>query len=127
VVNQFDRFVAIDTIHVNGRLTLGENIADLGGLVVAWDAWKRASAGRPAQATIDGYTPEQRFFMGYAQSWREKTRPERLRVLAITDPHAPEHWRVNGPVANMPEFARAFRCRAGDPMVQPDSLRAVIW
>ncbi|HEV2104924.1 MAG TPA: M13 family metallopeptidase [Candidatus Eisenbacteria bacterium] len=127
VVDQFDRFVAVDTIHVNGRLTLGENIADLGGLVVAWDAWHRATAKSPPQPVIDGYTPEQRFFLGYAQSWREKTRPERARLLAITDPHAPEKWRVNGPVANLPEFAQAFHCHAGDPMVQPDSLRAVIW
>jgi putative endopeptidase len=127
VVNQFNQFVAIDTIHVNGKLTLGENIADLGGLIVAWDAWKKAAAAHPQAPRIDGYTPEQRFFMGYAQSWRDKRRPERMRVAAITDPHAPEKWRVNGPVANMPEFAAAFGCKQGDPMVQPDSLRAVIW
>lgn len=127
VVDQFNRFVAVDTLHVNGELTLGENIADLGGLVVAWDAWHLATAGRPAQPVIDGYTPEQRFFMGYAQSWRNKLRPERLRVLIATNPHAPEKWRVNGPVANMPEFAQAFHCRLGDPEVQPEDQRAVIW
>jgi putative endopeptidase len=127
VVNQFNQFVAIDTIHVNGKLTLGENIADLGGLIVAWDAWRKAAAAKPQAPLIDGYTPEQRFFMGYAQSWREKRRPERARVLAVTDPHAPEKWRVNGPVANLPEFAKAFGCKPGDPMVQPDTLRAVIW
>jgi endothelin-converting enzyme/putative endopeptidase len=127
VSDQFDRFVAIDTLHVNGALTLGENIADLGGLVVAWDAWKRSIAGKAPQPVIDGYTPEQRFFLGYAQSWREKTRPERARVLVTVDPHAPERWRVNGPLANVPEFAKAFGCKPGDAMVRPDSLRAVIW
>jgi putative endopeptidase len=127
VSDQFDGFVAVDTLHVNGKLTLGENIADLGGLVVAWDAWRAAAAKQPQPARIDGYTPEQRFFLGYAQSWREKTRPERLRMLIATDPHAPEYWRVNGPLANLPEFAKAFGCKAGDPMVRPDSLRAQIW
>ncbi|HET7225940.1 MAG TPA: M13 family metallopeptidase [Candidatus Eisenbacteria bacterium] len=127
VVDEYNGFVAVDTFHVNGRLTLGENIADLGGLVVAWDAWQRARVGKPPQPVIDGYTPEQRFFLGYAQSWREKTRPERARVLAVTDPHSPEKWRVNGVVMNMPEFARAFGCKQGDPMVLPDEQRAVIW
>jgi putative endopeptidase len=127
VSDQFDGFVAVDTLHVNGKLTLGENIADLGGLVVAWDAWRAAAARQAPQPNIDGYTPEQRFFLGYAQSWREKTRPERLRMLIATDPHAPEYWRVNGPLANLPEFAKAFGCKAGDAMVRPDSLRAQIW
>ncbi len=127
VVDEFNHFVAIDTMHVNGQLTLGENIADLGGLVVAWDAWQRARAGKAAQPVIDGYTPEQRFFLGYAQSWREKRRPERMRVLAVTDPHSPERWRVNGPLMNMPEFAKAFGCKAGDAMVLPEDKRAVIW
>ncbi|HTR97597.1 MAG TPA: M13 family metallopeptidase [Candidatus Acidoferrales bacterium] len=127
MVAQFNGFVAVDTLHVNGQLTLGENIADLGGLVVAWDAWQKVRAAHPQEGLIDGYTPEQRFFLGYAQSWREKTRPERQRMLALTNPHAPEKWRVNGPLADLPEFARAFGCHAGDPMVQPDSLRVVIW
>jgi putative endopeptidase len=127
VADQFNQFVAIDTIHVNGQLTMGENIADLGGLVVAWDAWQHSKEGKPSQPIIDGYTPEQRFFLGYGQSWREKTRPERARVLAAVDPHSPEKWRVNGPLANVPEFAQAFHCKAGDAMVRPDSLRAQIW
>ncbi len=117
VVQQFNSYVAVDTLHINGKLTLGENIADLGGLVIAYEAFEKSRAGKPA-TMVDGLTPEQRFFIAYAQSWRWIWRPERTR---------PPKWRTNGPLENMPEFAKAFGCRAGDPMVRPDSLRAVIW
>ncbi len=127
MVKQFDGYVQVDTIHVNGRLTLGENIADYGGLLTAYDALERALArdGRPGP--IDGFTPEQRFFLGYAQSWRVHYRPEALRNRVMVDPHAPEHWRVNGPLSDMAAFARAFGCKPGDAMVRPDSLVPHIW
>src|SRR5881397_1168251 len=124
VSSQFDGYVAVDTVHVNGKLTLGENIADLGGLTVAFRALQKAQAGKPRPALIDGYTPEQRFFLAWAQVWREKTRPERIRTLVQTDPHSPGRWRVNGPLSNMPDFAKAWGCKSSDRMVRADSLRA---
>ena len=127
VIEQFDGYVAVDTLHVNGRLTTGENIADLGGLTVAYAAFQKSLAGRPRPAPVDGFTPEQRFFLGWAQVWRENTRPEAMRTQVQTDPHSPPLWRVNGPLSNLPEFARAFGCKAGDAMVRPDSLRTQIW
>jgi predicted metalloendopeptidase len=127
VVTQFNGYVAIDTLHVNGELTLGENIADLGGLMIAYDAFERSLAGKPRPAPVDGFTAEQRFFLGYAQGWRSVTRPETARLRALTNPHSPPYWRVNGPVSNNPAFARAFGCKQGDPMVRPDSVRAEVW
>jgi predicted metalloendopeptidase len=127
VVDQYDGYVAVDSLRVNGKLTLGENIADLGGIQLAYDAWKLSLKGKPAPQTIDGFTPEQRFYLSYAQSWRRKMRPEFLRTMVQTDPHSPAMWRVNGPLSNDPEFRRAFNCKAGDPMVRPDELRAEIW
>ena len=127
VVDQFDGYVQVDTFHVNGRLTLGENIADYGGLLTAYDALERALQrdGRPG--LIDGFTPEQRFFLGYAQSWRVHTRPEALRNRVTVDPHAPERWRVNGPLSNMAAFAAAFGCKPGDAMVRPPESVPHIW
>jgi putative endopeptidase len=127
VVRQFNGYVQVDTLHVNGRLTLGENIADYGGLLTGYDALGRAVArdGRPG--LIDGYSPEQRFFLSYAQSWRVQTRAASLRTRVTVDPHAPERWRVNGPLSNMPAFAQAFGCRPGDPMVRPQELVPQIW
>ncbi|MEP6905189.1 MAG: M13 family metallopeptidase, partial [Gemmatimonadales bacterium] len=127
VVNQFDSYVQVDTAHVNGKLTLGENLADFGGLVTAYDALERALDRIGTREIIDGYTPEQRFFIAYAQSWRQHTRPEQLRSRVMTDPHAPAEWRTNGPVSNMPQFAAAFRCNTGDPMVRPTELIPHIW
>jgi putative endopeptidase len=128
VSDQFDRYTIIDSAtHVNGKLTLGENIADLGGLTIAYAAFQKSLAGKPRPAKIDGFTPEQRFFLSWAQVWRESSRPEAARVQVNTNPHAPARWRVNGPLSNMPEFARAFSCAPGDPMVRGDSLRAQIW
>ena len=95
-------------------LTLGENIADIGGLTIAYHAWKRSLKGKPEPATVDGLTPDQRFFIGYAQVWRSKTRPEALRTQVLTNPHSPAQWRVNGAVADMPEFHRAFGCEEED-------------
>jgi putative endopeptidase len=127
VADQFSGYVAVDTLHVNGRLTLGENLADYGGLLTAYDALQKALArdGRPG--LIDGFTPEQRFFIAYAQSWRSHRRPEAVRSQIAVDPHAPEAWRANGPLMNMPQFAAAFGCRPGDPMVRPANLIPKIW
>jgi putative endopeptidase len=128
VSDQFDAYTVVDSAtHVNGKLTLGENIADLGGLTVAYAALEKSLAGKPRPAKIDGFTPEQRFFLSWAQVWRERMRPEQQRLLVNTNPHAPAKWRVDGPLSNMPEFAKAFGCQPGDPMVRPDSVRAQIW
>lgn len=127
VNNQFGAYTVLDTVRVNGPLTLGENIADLGGLSVAYAALQKAMAEKGRPGLIDGFTPEQRFFLAWAQIWRQNIRPEALRQRILTDPHSPGVWRTNGPVANMPEFAQAFGCKPGDPMVRADSVRAVIW
>ena len=128
VVAQFDAYTIVDTAtHVNGKLTLGENIADLGGLKVAYIALQRAlsKSGRPAN--IDGFTPEQRFFLGWAQVWRTLQRDESAKVQVASDPHSPAKWRVNGPLSNMTEFKNAWGCKDGDPMVRKDALKARIW
>ena len=126
VVAQYDAYVAVDTVHVNGRLTLGENIADLGGVTLSYYALQRSLRGRP-RTLIDGLTPEQRFFISWAQNWRDNSSQARLRTMVRTDPHSPSRWRVIGPLSNLPEFARAFDCRPGDPMVRPDSVRVELW
>lgn len=127
VVKQFDGYIAVDSLHLNGKLTLGENIADLGGLKIAYAALQQALAGKPRPPLMDGFTPEQRFFLAWAQVWRQQNRPENARVRVATDPHSSPKWRVNGPLSNLPEFARAFGCKSGDAMVRPDSVRAEIW
>lgn len=127
MVDQFNSYVQVDTIHVNGKLTLGENIADYGGLLTAYDAMERALNRSGQRQLVEGFTPEQRFFIGYAQSWRENTRPERLRSRVLTDPHAPAYWRTNGPLSDMTAFAQAFGCKPGDAMVRPASLVPQIW
>ncbi|HWZ59681.1 MAG TPA: M13 family metallopeptidase [Gemmatimonadaceae bacterium] len=126
VATQFDGYVAVDSVHVNGKLTLGEDIADLGGVKIAYAAMERALAGKP-RTKIGGFTPEQRFFLSWGQIWRQNIRPAFARTLALTDPHAPSHWRVNGPLSNLPEFAAAWGCKPGDPMVRPPEVRAEIW
>ena len=130
VVDQFNGYTVVDSVsHVNGRQTLGENIADLGGLTVAYYAMEKALAAKPASARnkIDGFTQEQRFFLAWAQIWRGLSRPEAQLQQIKSDAHSPGKWRVNGPLSNMPEFAKAWGCKEGDPMVRPDSLRARIW
>jgi len=126
VVDQYSGYVAVDTLHVNGKLTLGENIADIGGLTIAYHAWKKSLKGKPAPV-IDGLTGEQRFFLGHAQGWRRKLRPEMVRTVTLSDPHSPAVWRVNGPLSVMPEFAAAFHCKDGDPMMRPEKDRPSIW
>ena len=124
---QYDGYIAVDTFHVNGHLTLGENIADYGGALTAYDALERALQrdGRPG--LIEGYTPEQRYFIAFAQSFRSHSRPESMKLRVTVDPHSPERWRVNGPLSNMEAFAKAFGCKSGDPMVRPDSVVPRIW
>ena len=128
VATQFDAYTVVDSAtHVNGRLTLGESIADLGGLKVAYAAFQHALAGKPRPPAIDGFTPEQRFFLAWAQIWRAKATPQYLRNQVVVDPHAPARWRGMGPLSNLKEFAEAWGCKTGDPMVRADSLRATIW
>ncbi len=127
VASQFDSYTVLDSVHVNGKLTLGENLADLGGLSISYAALEKALAQKGRPANIDGFTPEQRFFLAYAQIWRANTTPEAVRLRINTDPHSPGEWRTNGPISNMPQFAAAFGCKPGDPMVRPESVRPVIW
>ncbi len=131
VVNEFDSFVAADDLHVNGKLTLGENIADLGGLKLAFLAYlDRAQAtgvdlNQKGSAEYGNLTPEQQFFVAYGQGWCQNNRPEELRLRVQTDPHSPEEFRVNGVVVNLPEFQKAFACKTGQPMAP--AKRCVIW
>jgi putative endopeptidase len=127
VVEQFNGYTVVDSVsHVNGRQTLGENIADLGGLTIAYYAMEKAIAGKP-HAKIDGFTPEQRFFLAWAQIWRGLSNDKAQLNQIKTDAHSPGKWRVDGPLSNMPEFKVAWGCKDGDPMVRPDNLRARIW
>jgi len=127
VERQFNEYIQVDTFHVNGKLTEGENIADWGGLLVGYGALQSRLARNGRPGLIEGYTPEQRYFIGYAQSWRVHVRPEQLRTRVTVDPHAPEQWRVNGPISNIPAFALAFGCKQGDPMVRPKDKVPSIW
>ena len=127
VVRQFDGYVAVDTLHINGRLTLGENIADLGGVAIAYAALEKSLAKHGRPGPIDGMTPEQRFFAAYARNWRQQSRPEAIRLRIATDSHSPGRFRCNGPLSNLPEFAQAFGAKDGDPMVRPADTRARIW
>ncbi len=132
VSDQYSAYVVIDDIHLNGKLTLGEDLADLGGLVLAYKAWTAAYAAEKKSSGAsdpkrDGFTPEQRFFLGYAQWDCANIRPETLRLRARTDEHSPPRFRINGVVTNMPEFARAFSCQPGQPMVKPASDVCVVW
>ncbi|MBA2078934.1 M13 family metallopeptidase [Rhodanobacter sp. PCA2] len=126
---QFDGYEALPGKHVNGRLTMGENIGDLGGLNAAYDALQMALAKNPAEAKskIDGYTQDQRFFLNWARVWRGSIRPEAQLTLLNTDPHAPAKFRAIGAPSNMPAFAQAFQCKAGDKMVRDGDRQVKIW
>ena len=124
VVDQYAQYPIVDDLRINSRLTLGEDVADLGGTILAWEAWKKAVAGQALEPK-DGLQPDQRFFVGFAQWVCENQRPEELRVSAATNPHSPGVWRINGVVANMPEFAEAFSCKPGQPMVRANVCK--IW
>jgi putative endopeptidase len=126
VVNQYNAFTVFDGIHVKGELTLGENLADIGGLAIAYDAFKMTKQGKDT-AKIDGFTSDQRFFLGFAQVWRLKDKEENMRVRLNTDPHSPEIFRVNGPAANFEPFYTAFNVKEGDKMYRKPEDRAKIW
>jgi len=124
VEEQYGRYVAIDDVKINSKLTLGEDVADLGGLLLAWLAWRDATRGQRL-VPIDGLTPEQRFFVGYGQSWCTNQRDEERRLRAVTDPHSPPRFRANGVAANLPEFRQAFGCKTGQPMAPATTCR--VW
>jgi len=126
LVEQYSRYAPLDSIFVNGELTLGENIGDLGGVCVAYDAYKISLNGKPAPI-IDGFTGDQRFFIGWAQIWCCKYRDEALRRCLLTDPHAPGEYRTNGPLIHIPAFYTAFGVKAGDKMYRPGNDRVKIW
>jgi putative endopeptidase len=126
LVDQFDEYAVVDGLHVNGRLTLGENIADLGGLKIAYEALLEALAGEDAPP-VDGFSPEERFFLSWATVWRTSYTDEYLRLIVNVDPHSPARARVNGPLSNLPAFAAAFAIPDTSPMVRPETARADIW
>jgi endothelin-converting enzyme/putative endopeptidase len=124
VVRQFGEYTVVDDVKVNGELTLGENIADLGGIKLAFAAYRAAAGASPRAA---GFTADQQFFLGLAQVWCGERRPELARMLAVVNPHSPPQHRVNGPLSNLPEFAAAFQCPAGSRMVRPPEKRCEVW
>jgi endothelin-converting enzyme/putative endopeptidase len=124
VVNQYAQYTIVDDIHINSKLTEGEDLADLGGTVLAYAAWKHATAGTKLESA-DGLTPDQRFFVGFAQWACQNERPESERARAVNNPHSPSEFRVDGVAANMPEFQAAFSCKAGQPMVRSPMCR--VW
>jgi putative endopeptidase len=126
IVKQFDGYVVVDSLHVNGSATQGENIADLGGMLLGWDAFMKTDEYKSGQS-IGGFTPSQRYFLGWALGWMNQLRPENLAVRVKTDVHAPSFLRVNGPVANLPQFYDAFGVKPGDKMYRADSVRVKIW
>ncbi|ARK13318.1 M13 family metallopeptidase [Fibrella sp. ES10-3-2-2] len=126
VVDQYNTYTVLDNLHLNGRLTLGENLADLGGITLAYQAFKLT---KQAQGTdkIDGFTPDQRFFLGFAQVWRIKVRDESERVGVATDPHSPAKFRVNGPLTNFAPFYTAFGVKPGQKLYKPETQQAQVW
>ncbi|TZF85888.1 M13 family metallopeptidase (plasmid) [Pedobacter sp. BS3] len=126
VVDQYNNYTVLNNLHVNGKLTLGENIADIGGLAIAYQAFKNTKQGQ-GNEKIDGLTPDQRFFLSFAQVWRVKRSDERVRMLINVDPHSPEMYRVNGPLSNMPEFYKAFNIKPGDKLYRDENQRVKIW
>ena len=124
ISTQYSNYTIIDDVKINGKLTLGEDVADLGGVLLAYMAWKQDTKNQKLQP-LDGLTPEQRFFVGYGQSWCGQSRDETKRLRATVDPHSPEKYRTNGVVSNLPEFQQAFHCKAGSPMVNQNRCR--VW
>jgi putative endopeptidase len=124
ISDQYSQYVVVDDVKINGKLTLGEDVADLGGLILAYMAWQDDTKGQTREP-IEGFTPVQRFFIAYGQSWCASTRDETKRLRATIDPHSPDKYRANGVVSNMPEFQEAFHCKAGSPMVRENRCR--VW
>ena len=126
VERQFSSFKVEEGLNQNGKLVLGESIADLGGLKIAYKAFQKSLAGKP-RTLVDGFTPEQRFFLGWAQVWGRNQTPQAMRLQVATDTHPLGRFRVNGPLSNMPEFAAAFSCQPGAPMARPETERCQVW
>jgi putative endopeptidase len=126
VVNQYNAFTVDDTIHVNGRLTLGENLADLGGLNTAYEAFKKTKEGHSTKK-IDGFTPDQRFFLSWAQVWRSSQLPDAAAQRILTDPHSPEQYRANAPITNIDAWYAAFNIKPGDKMYKKPEDRIKVW
>jgi putative endopeptidase len=126
VIDQYNKYTVLNDLHVNGELTQGENLADIGGLAIAYRAFKNTPQGK-GDTKIDGFTPDQRFFLSFGQVWRIKNRDERLRMRIGVDPHSPEMYRVNGPLSNMPEFYKAFNVKPGDKLYRDEADRVKVW
>ena len=126
VVEQYSKYTVLDSIHVNGKLTLGENLADLGGLAIAYAAFKNTSDGKSTKK-IDGFTPDQRFFLSWAQVWRMNVRPETAAQLILTDPHSPGDARTIGPVVNMDAWYEAFDVQPFDKLYVKPEDRIKVW
>ncbi len=126
IVDQFNTYYPLDSTHINGELTLGENIADFGGITVAYQAFSKTEQFKSAEA-IDGFTPQQRFFFGYARIWAGDYKEEAMRQQLLTNPHSPGKWRVNGTVVNVPQWYEAFGIKEGDKMFRAEGERPVIW
>jgi predicted metalloendopeptidase len=126
VVKQYDAYEPLPGLKIRGRQTLGENLADIGGLRISFEAWKLATAGKP-QPAAGGFTPEQRFFVAFAQGWRTNERPERLRLMVGSDVHSPIRFRVNGPATVLPEFRQAFSCPVEGTSAVPREKQFSIW
>ena len=124
ISDQYSQYTVIDDIKINGKLTLGEDVADLGGTLLAYLAWKEATKDQKRES-IDGFTPDQRFFIAYGQQWCSSNKDETKRLRAAIDPHSPDQYRANGVVSNMPEFREAFHCKPGQPMVRENACR--VW
>ncbi len=126
VIDQYSSFTVLDSVHVKGALTVGENTADIAGVAIAYDAFKLTKQGQDS-TKLDGFTPDQRFFISIARIWRVKTRDEFLRMYVNTNPHSPAKWRVNGPLMNFTPFYKAFDVQPGDKMYKPENERIVVW
>jgi len=127
VVRQFDSYTIDGDIHINGKLVLGESIGDLGGVKIAFLAFQKSQQGKPPAPTIDGFTPDQQFFIAWGQFRGDETRPETQKLMVQGDPHPVAKYRVLGPLSNFPPFAEAFSCKPGSAMVRPEKDRCVVW
>jgi putative endopeptidase len=126
MVKQFGNYVVTDTFKINGKATLGENIADLGGILLGWDAFKNTEEYKKNEE-VAGLTPPQRFFLGYALGWLGQQRNEQLRTRVLTDVHSPAKFRVNGPFSDVDAFYEIYNIKPGNKMYLPDSVRVKIW
>jgi putative endopeptidase len=126
IVEQFNGYIAVDNLHVNGEATQGENIADLGGIMLGWDAFQKTEEYKSGKS-IGGFTPAQRYFIGWALGWMNNIRPENMALRVKTDVHAPSFLRVNGPVSNVPAFYDAFHVKPGQKLYRSPNMRVNIW